>query len=87
MEIKDIRKEIDEIDDKIFDLFKERMDLGKSVAEEKKANNLPLVNRTREREILSRMSKKSDELMTYTRMLYNTLFSVSKSYQSKILFI
>ena len=86
MEIKDIRKEIDEIDDKIFDLFKERMDLGKSVAEEKKANNLPLVNRTREREILSRMSKKSDELMTYTRMLYNTLFSVSKSYQSKILF-
>lgn len=35
----------------------------------------------REREILQRQAKKDPQLATYTRMLYNTLFSVSKSLQ------
>lgn len=86
MDLKDIREDINKIDDKIFELFKERMELSARVAEVKKNQNLPLTNKNREREILSRMSKKSDELMTYTRMLYNTLFTVSKSYQNKLTF-
>ena len=86
MELKDIRKDINEIDDKIFELYKERMDLSAKVAKEKQDKNLPLTNKKREREILSRMSKKSEELMPYTRMLYNTFFSISKSYQNKLIF-
>lgn len=86
MELKDIRERIDEVDDKIFDLFKERMELSKNVAFKKRESNAALVNKSREREILARMSKKSEELMTYTRVLYNSLFALSKSYQGKILF-
>lgn len=85
MDLDKIRMEIDDIDDKIFELYEQRMKLSAEVAEQKKENKLALVNKSREREILSRMSSKSEELKTYTRMLYNTLFSVSKSYQrSKI---
>lgn len=85
MGLNNIRKDIDEIDDKIFELFKKRMDLSAKVAKEKKDKNLPLTNEDREEEILSRMSKKSEELMIYTRMLYNTLFFLSKSYQDKLI--
>lgn len=86
MDLDKIRMEIDSIDDKIFELYEQRMKLSAEVAEQKKENKLALVNKSREREILSRMSAKSEELKTYTRMLYNTLFSVSKSYQRSKLY-
>lgn len=86
MDLDKIRMEIDDIDDKIFELYEQRMKLSAEVAEQKKENKLALVNKSREREILSRMSSKSEELKTYTRMLYNTLFSVSKSYQRSKLY-
>lgn len=86
MDLDKIRIEIDSIDDKIFELYEQRMKLSAEVAEQKKENKLALVNKSREREILSRMSSKSEELKTYTRMLYNTLFSVSKSYQRSKLY-
>lgn len=86
MDLDKIRTEIDSIDDKIFELYEQRMKLSAEVAEQKKENKLALVNKSREREILSRMSSKSEELKTYTRMLYNTLFSVSKSYQRSKLY-
>ena len=85
MDLREIRDKIDEIDDKIFELYKERMELSREVAMEKIGKNLPIENQTRENEILSRMSEKSDELMIYTKVLYNTLFSLSKSYQNKII--
>lgn len=86
MDLDKTRMEIDSIDDKIFELYEQRMKLSAEVAEQKKENKLALVNKSREREILSRMSAKSEELKTYTRMLYNTLFSVSKSYQRSKLY-
>lgn len=85
MSLDKIREEIDIIDDKIYELFEERMRLSTEVAKEKKDKKLALSNKSREREILSRVSGKSEELKTYTRMLYNTLFSLSKSYQTKLL--
>lgn len=85
MELNDIRNRIDEIDDQLFALFEQRMEQVALVAEKKKENGINVTNRVREREILTRMSKKNQDLATYTRMLFGSLFSLSKSYQREIM--
>lgn len=86
MDLEELRSKIDKVDDGIFELFQERMALTRAIAEEKQNEGVGIQNKIREREILARMSKKDPALMTYTRMLYNTLFSVSKSLQRQHLF-
>ena len=84
MDIKDLRKEIDEIDDELVRLFVKRMDVSAQVADYKKANNLPILVPAREREKLLDVSTKAgDEMANYTRVLYSMIFELSRSYQSK----
>lgn len=85
MELDKIRKEIDTTDDELLSLFLRRMELSGSVAEYKRANSLPVVNKTREREILARISKKSGDLDLYSRRLFSTIFELSRSYQNTLL--
>ena len=40
MDIQDMRKEIDAIDDQLVQLFKQRMDVAAQIADYKKAENL-----------------------------------------------
>lgn len=81
MDLENLRNEIDKVDDELFELFKKRMDLSRDIARTKESEGVGITNRIREREILTRMAKKDPELKTYTRLLYNTLFSASKSLQ------
>ena len=75
MEIKELREQIDIIDDELVRLFAKRMDISKQVAEYKKENNLPIRVPSREREILQEVAKKSGaELSDYTRVLYSMIF-------------
>ena len=84
MNLEECRQKIDKIDDKMSDLFKERMDIAKDVADYKKANGMNVLNREREREIIERMTKKTgDDLAIYTKVFYNTLFDISRSSQLK----
>lgn len=84
MSIDKLRKEIDEIDSGIIKLFEKRMETAKSIAEQKAKDGISVTNRQREREIINNLTKKvSPELSVYTKILYNTLFDISKSYQSK----
>ncbi|MBR0026147.1 MAG: chorismate mutase, partial [Clostridia bacterium] len=89
MEIKDLnqcRKEIDRVDDQIAELFRERMEIALDVAKYKKEHGLPVTNRAREREILARVTEKTgDELAGYAKVLYNSLFDLSRSYQVRYL--
>lgn len=81
-----IREEINEIDKKIVELWKERMDLCLLVAEYKKENNLPVLDSKREAELLNRIANMAGEnLEVYSRVLYDTIMTVSKSYQHKYL--
>lgn len=83
MDLKEIRNEIDKIDDQLNELFRKRMDTVLQVAKYKAENNIPVLNQGREREIIHRMvSQNGDELASYTKILFNTLFDVSRSYQS-----
>ncbi len=87
MDLKEIRNEIDEIDAELVKLFEKRMSTVKRVAEYKIENNMPIFNSKREREIIASLTGKVEpELSTYTKILYNTLFDVSRSYQAKSIY-
>ncbi len=78
------RKEIDQIDAEILSLFARRMALGKTIGRVKAANNLPINNPEREREILLNIAKSAGaELSHSSRILFSTLFELSKSLQRR----
>ena len=84
MEIQELRREIDTIDDQLVKLFCQRMDVAAQIGDYKKTNNLSIFVPGREREKLSDVAQKAGEDMaSYTRVLYSMLFELSRSYQSK----
>lgn len=84
MDLKDIRTQIDAVDDELVQLFVKRMNLSAQVADYKKVNNMPIYVPAREREILQDVAAKAGtEMANYTRVLYSMLFELSRSYQSK----
>ena len=61
MEIQELRREINEIDDRLVELFLKRMGVSLEVAKYKQENHMPVLDRTRERELLARVAAKSDD--------------------------
>ena len=86
MDLDALREKLNGIDDDILRLFLERMEIVGDVAAYKKEHNLPIFNAARERSILERVCGKSGEaLEDYTRILYSTIFDLSRSYQTRLL--
>ena len=86
MDLKDLRNEIDAIDEELVKLFCQRMDVAGRVANFKKANNLPVLDASREEaKILDVMGKATPEMAEYVRQLYKTLFELSRNYQETLL--
>ena len=84
MELKDLRNQIDEIDDELVHLFTKRMAISAQVADYKKANNMPIHVPARERQILQEVATKAGpDMENYARVLYSMIFELSRSYQSK----
>ncbi len=71
----DIRVEINAVDEELQALIIKRLDLAKDVAEYKKANNLPILDRDRELWILDHITEdKSPDLVVPLRETYETLY-------------
>lgn len=85
MELSDIRRRIDQVDDEILSLFLQRMDLSEAVAAYKKEHQVPIWNKTREREILSRMAEKAGSRERYVYPLYTTLFQLARTRQQELM--
>jgi len=84
MDISQLRKQIDAIDDDIVRLFCQRMNVAAQIADYKKENNMPIFVPAREREKLGDVAEKAGaEMANYTRVLYSMIFELSRSYQSK----
>ena len=84
MDLKELRGQIDEIDDQLVELFAKRMDVAAAIGDYKKENGLPVFVPAREREKLKDIAEKAGpEMANYTRVLYSMLFELSRSYQSK----
>ena len=86
MDLKDIRVEIDKIDDEILNCFLKRMELSGEVAKSKIETGKAVNDSSREDSIVYRLSTKTpNELKFYLKELYSTMFAVSKSYQSTLM--
>ncbi len=82
MDIKDLRSEIDAIDDQIVALFAQRMEVAAQVADYKKANNLPILVPARETEKLLDVAQKvSGDLAECVQMLYSVILPLSRAWQ------
>lgn len=59
--IEALRAEVDEVDDRLLELFVRRARLARAIGEEKRAAALALVDPRREEEILSRQADKAGD--------------------------
>lgn len=85
MNLEELRKEIDVIDDKLLAAFQERMAVVAKVGETKKEGDLPVLDAARERAKLEDISSKlPDELQQYGYFLWSMLFEISRSHQSAL---
>ncbi len=83
MKLEDVRKQIDLVDDEIATLFNKRMNLVDEVVKAKKTEGKAVNDKEREKNIILRVCDKVDEdKALYLKTVFETLFEVSKSYQS-----
>ena len=85
MELSEIRTKIDAVDDQLLKLFLERMELSEAVAAYKNEHKLPILNKTREREILAKVTEKAGDKERYAYHLYSTLFELARSRQAELI--
>ena len=80
MELSDLRQEIDQLDKELVRLFCARMQVSSKVAEYKREHQLPVLDPVRERALLEKVAAlaESEELGDYTRILYETILSLSR---------
>ena len=82
-ELEQLRGDIDAIDRQIVDLMKRRMETVAQVAEYKKANNMPVLDTSRERALLSKVGQEAgEELADYVQSMYRTIMAASRSYEN-----
>ena len=86
-DLPDIRRKIDAIDEKIVELYKERIDILKDVAEYKKANAKPVLDIAREEEKISSLKSKveGEFYKKAVEELYGQIMSTSRLYQYSII--
>ena len=89
--IKKIREQIDIIDNKLLELFVERMKLVSRVVEYKKQNGLPILDSAREAEKITDITDRlSDlygdmDLMKEIFGFFDNILKISREYQKKLI--
>ncbi len=86
-ELEQARAEIDLIDKQMAELFMARMQQCELIADYKKRNGLPIVDSTREEQILDRGRKLLDNSVLFEQYVkfQKKLMEVSADYQRKII--
>ena len=85
MDLDMIRKQIDIVDERLMNVYKERKELVKKVAEYKLANDLPILNEDREREVCEQLVQKfGEDMRRDIYSLYPVIMNISKLIQSRI---
>ena len=84
IELELMRKKIDEIDDKLLVLFKERLEVSKKIGLLKKKHNIKIFDPQREQEIIDSCTKNiSEDERIYIEKFLRNLMDISKEVQSK----
>ena len=63
MNLEELRKQIDEIDSEMMILFKKRMSVSLQIGEYKRANNVPILDASREFEMMFKKKKELKEIL------------------------
>ena len=83
MDLEKIRTDIDRLDDKLAELYSERMELVKQVVQAKKESGKAVNDPERERKILLRVADMvSEDKQVYLKRVFETIFETSKAYQT-----
>ncbi|MDY3816954.1 MAG: prephenate dehydratase domain-containing protein [Candidatus Limiplasma sp.] len=86
MDINESREKINQIDDQLIRLFEQRMEAALEIAKYKQQNHLPVYDPARERQVLLRQTAAvPPQLSASAKVLYSTLFDLSRSYQHRYL--
>lgn len=84
MDIQELRSQMNEIDRQLVHSFDARMRVALEIAKYKKENGMPVFDPAREREVLNRQTAAvGEDMAMYVKLLYNTLFDISRSYQQR----
>jgi chorismate mutase / prephenate dehydratase len=85
--LENLRNSIDHIDTELIELFERRMEIVNAIALYKKEHDLPVLNSTREEEVLSNnLSRvKNKEFVPYIKELLKFMMLNSRDYQQTIL--
>ena len=84
IELELMRIKIDEIDDKLLVLFKERLEVSKKIGLLKKKHNMKIFDPQREQEIIDNcIQNVSDDERKYIEKFLRNLMDISKEVQSK----
>ncbi len=86
MDLSEYRNKLDELDEKMLELFLERMDISGKIAGWKQENHVPVFDVRREKEKLRTIEEKSPEdLAEYTSSLFSLIMELSRSQQNRII--
>ena len=84
IELELMRKKIDEIDDKLLVLFKERLEVSKKIGLLKKKHKMKIFDPQREQEIINTCTQNvSEDEKKYIEKFLRNLMDISKEVQSK----
>ncbi len=85
LDLEEIRKEINVINNQMLLNFIKRMELSAKVAQYKKANGLPTLDRKREEAILQNVADNTpDEYRQYALEFFRKMMDLSKEYQETL---
>ena len=86
-DLNETRKKINELDEQMAKLFEARMKLCKDVAEFKKANSMPVLDKSREDAVINNNLKfiVDEELKPYYINYIKSMLDISKEYQRSLL--
>lgn len=84
--LQEVRRTIEKLDAEMAELFEKRMNAAQLVAEYKKENALPILDKKREDELAAKNSELvSFELQPYYNCFIHNVMDVSKMYQKRVL--
>lgn len=86
-ELERCRKEIDEIDKQLMELFERRLNVAVKVAEYKAENNIPIYNGDRESEVISNNVHrlKDDRYEILARRFFIGIMELSRELQKEVI--
>lgn len=85
MDLLELRKEIDKIDEELIPLLLKRMNISQLVAKYKVERGIPVLNQQREQEILDNVAEKCGDMGEIIKTVFSATMDASRALQHKII--